>query len=139
MRAGSLTAAAVGAIHGETFPSLLSVALAEQARRRCVQLSHTEHVLRLLVGGIPSTPNGSGVRAALTNNKLEQGEGKQQQYLCFPLHRALFLDRKIGQVRAEQLGGLVTHFQRWTKRKEGSYVYSFSTNIFLAVVIIKNS
>jgi len=32
------------------------------------------------------------------------GEGKQQQYLGFPLQRALFLDRKIGQVRAELLG-----------------------------------
>lgn len=31
------------------------------------------------LGGIPLMPNGSGVRAALTNNKLEQEEGKQQQ------------------------------------------------------------
>lgn len=77
--------------------------------------SHTEHVLRPLAGGIPPTPDGSGVRAALTNNKLErgggvggwagwEGEGKQRQYLGFPLQRALFLDRKIGQVRAERLG-----------------------------------
>lgn len=66
--------------------------------------SHTEHVLRPLAGGIPPTPDGSGVRAALTNNKLEQGEGKQRQYLGFPLQRTLFLDRKIGQVRAERLG-----------------------------------
>lgn len=49
----------------------------------CDQLSHTEHVLQPLVGSIPSAPDGSGVRAALTNNKLEQGEGKQQQYLAF--------------------------------------------------------
>lgn len=66
--------------------------------------SNTEHVLWSLAGGIPPTPDGSGVRAALTNNKLEQGERKQQQYLCFPLQRVLFLDSKIGQVRGEQLG-----------------------------------
>lgn len=59
------------------------------------QLPRTEHVLRSLAGGIPSTPNGSGVRAALTNNKLEQGEGKQQPYLCFPLQ--LFLSSLSGQ------------------------------------------
>lgn len=34
--------------------------------------SHTEHVLQSLIGGIPLTPSGSGVRAALTNNKLER-------------------------------------------------------------------
>lgn len=85
--------------------SLSKATLVKQADLSCEQLSHTEHVLWLLTGGIPPTPNGSGVRAALTNNKLEQGQGKQQQYLCFPLQRALFLDRKIGQVRREQLGG----------------------------------
>lgn len=73
--------------------------------------SHTEHVLRQLVGGIPLTPDGSGVRAALTNNKLEQGEGKQQQYLGFPLQQTLFLDRKIGQVRGERLGGGLACFK----------------------------
>lgn len=81
--------------------------------------SNTEHVLWSLAGGIPPTPDGSGVRAALTNNKLEQGEGKQQQYLCFPLQRALFLDRKIGQVRGEQLGkvGGVASFQKRRGRR----------------------
>lgn len=79
--------------------------MAKQAELCCEQLSHTEHVLWPLVGGIPPTPNGSGVRAALTKNKLEQGEGKQQQYLAFPLQRTLFLDRKIGQVRGEDLKG----------------------------------
>lgn len=69
----------------------------------------------------PRRPDGSGVRAALTNNKLEvrgvegwgrEGEGKQRRYLGFPLQRTLFLDRKIGQVRAEGswggVGGVVS-------------------------------
>lgn len=85
--------------------SLSRATLVKQADLCCEQLFHTEHVLWSLTGGIPPTPNGSGVRAALTNNKLEQGEGKQQQSLRFPLQRALFLDRKIGQVRGEQSGG----------------------------------
>lgn len=63
------------------FPSVLPQFEAEppwskQAELCCEQLSHTEHVLWSLADGIPPTPNGSGVRAALTNNKLEQGEGK---------------------------------------------------------------
>ncbi len=71
----------------------------------CEQLSHTEHVLRSLAGGIPLTPNGSGVRAALTNNKLEQGEGKQQQYLPFssPASTLSGQENRSGERRA--IGG----------------------------------
>lgn len=50
--------------------------LANQAELHHEQLSHTEHVLRPFAGSIPQTPDGSGVRAALTNNKLEQGWGE---------------------------------------------------------------
>lgn len=107
------------------------------------RLSHTKHVVGLLVGSIPPVPNGSGVRAALTNNKLERWRENNSNISAFLSSEQSFWTGKIGQVRGELLGRgwkpVLKEGLQGNKGEEGLYVCSFSTNIFLAIVIIRHS
>ena len=70
---------------------------------------------------------------SINKQQVRRGGGGTTAISHFSLQQTLLLDRKIGQERAEYLGG-------WREiREEGFSTCSFSTNIFLAVVIIRES
>lgn len=77
-------------------------------------------MLQTLIGSIPSAPNGSGVRAALTNNKLERGRENNTNISLFsPANAHSGLENRSGESRVfwgvvlfQKVGGLKGNKER---------------------------